>query len=125
MQSKHSMTEYEIIDLINSSQQTTIAASMAFVTLCSAYVVAVHLVARKLPIFFLILLTVGYSLWVIMPMVGMYTTTNRIVELVAQLAALQENVPYVEPDPIFFNTAILAFFWASSVMYMIYVRRAT
>lgn len=119
------MTEYELIDLMHSGQQTTIAASMAFVTLTSAYLVAIHLVGKKLPIVFLALMTIGYSLWAMMPMLGMYTTTNRIVQLSAQLAALQEGVPYVEPDPILFNTAILIFFWASSVGYMFYVRRAT
>lgn len=97
---------------------------MGFVTLTSAYVVAIHLVGKKLPLFFLILLTIGYSLWVIMPMLGMFTTTNGTMQLGAQLVALREGMPYVEPDPVYFNTAILGFFWASSIGYMIYVRRA-
>jgi len=119
------MTEYELIDLINSSQDVTIATSMAFVTLSSVYAVAIHLVGKKLPMFFLITMTIGYTLWATLPIRGMYRSVNQMAQLVSELNALKEGLSTpVQVQDIYFNSAILGFFWLLCILYAIYVRRS-
>ncbi len=118
------MTEYELIDALNSTQEVTIAASMGFITLSSAYAIAIHLVGRTLPAFFLYGITIGYSAWSTLPMMGIHRSANEMMLLRAKLEALRSNLPIPEEIPaIYLNSAILGFFWFLCILYTAYIRR--
>ena len=118
------MTEYELIDAINSSSTVAITASMAFVTLSTAYAVAIHLVGRKLPGFFLWALAIGYSLYAALPVFGNFKALNEGFFLRAQLEALRAgiSVPDVLPT-VYYSTVVLLYFWVLCMVYTVYVRR--
>lgn len=118
------MTEYELIDAINSCRATAIAASMAFVTLSSAYAVVVHLAGRTLPRFFLWAFTLGYSLYAFLPLFGNFLVVNESALLQAKLRALRAGLPPPDTVPTIYYTAIVLFyFWLLCIAYTIYVRR--
>ncbi len=118
------MTEYELVDALNSTMEATIAASMAFVTLSSAYAIAVHLVGKKLPAIFIYGIAIGYSLWALLPIRGVFRTANEMSLLAAKLEALRSDAVVSESlSVVYFNSTILGFFWFLCILYTAYVRR--
>lgn len=119
------MTEYELVDALNSSMEATIAASMAFVTISSAYAIAIHLVGKKLPVFFIYGIAIGYSMWAMLPIRGVFRTVNEMALLAAKLEALRSDSVVSESlTVVYFNSAILGFFWLLCILYTVYVRRS-
>ena len=119
------MTEYELIDAMNSSRALAITASMAFVTLSSAYAVVIHLVGKKLPGFFLWAFALGYTLYAALPVLGNFRALNEAFVLRAKLEALRAGVSVPDSAPtIYLTTVILAYFWVLCIVYTVYVRRS-
>jgi hypothetical protein len=119
------MTEYELIDAINSCRASAIAASMAFVTLSSAYAVVVHLVGRSLPRFFLWALALGYSLYALLPLLGNFFSVNESAQLQARLRAMRAALPPPDAVPtVYLSAIVLVYFWLLCIAYTVYVRRS-
>ena len=120
------MTEYELIDALNSTQEVLIAASMGFITLSSAYVIAIHLVGKTLSSFFLYGIAIGYSLWSVLPMLGAHRAANEMALLTAKLEAFRSGMPDPAQVPtVYLNSAILGFFWILCILYTVHLRRGT
>ncbi|MGD8580390.1 MAG: hypothetical protein PVI46_13730 [Lysobacterales bacterium] len=119
------MTEYELLDAINSSRANAIAASMAFVTISSAYAVVIHLVGRKIARFFIWAFALGYSLYAVLPILGNFTSVNESALLRAQLAALRAGLPVpAQVPPVYVSSLILLYIWLLCMVYTVYVRRS-
>ncbi len=116
------MTEYEIIDLMNSTQEAAIAAGMAFVTISSAYVVAMHMLADKLPTRYLNLLVMAYTLYIVSPIMFFYGASSRMLPLLAEYQRLHENDRTVG-EIAYFEFAVLIFIWILCLFYTWHVRR--
>ena len=116
------MTEYEIIDLINSTQEALIAASMAFVTISSAYVIAMHMLADKLPSLYLNLLLAAYSLYVISPIMLFYGASSRMLPLLAEYKKIHGD-DHTIGEIAYFEAGVLLFLWVLSLLYTWHVRR--
>lgn len=118
------MTEYELLDAINGSRANAIAASMAFVTISSAYAGVIHFVGRKIASFFVWAFALGYSLYAVLPVLGNFTSVNESALLIAKLQALRAGLP--PPDqvpPVYVSTAILLYIWVLCISYTVYVRK--
>lgn len=118
------MTEYEILDVLNSSRANAIAASMAFVTISSAYAGVIHFVGRKISGFFAWAFALGYSLYAALPVLGNFRSVNESALLGAKLQALRAGLP--SPDqvpPIYVSTVILLYIWLICIAYTVYVRK--
>jgi len=115
------MTEYEIIDLMNSTQDATIAASMAFVTISSAYVIVVHLLADKLSSLYLNLLMVAYSLYIISPIMFFYGASSRMLLLLAEYHKIH-NEDHTIGEVAYYESAVLIFIWVLCLSYTWHVR---
>ena len=119
------MTEYELIDALNSSQEAAVSASMAFVTISSAYAIAIHLIGKSLPSLFLWGIAGGYSIYGLMPALGVFRASNEMLLLLSRLEAFREGTSVQAESPVAFNLAILIFIWGMCIAYTIYVRRDT
>jgi hypothetical protein len=115
------MTEYEVIDLINSTQEAGIAASMAFVTISSAYVIGMHMLADKLPPLYLNLLVLVYSLYIISPIMFFYGASSRMLPLLADYQAIHGE-DHTIGEVAYFETAILIGIWVLCLFYTWHVR---
>jgi len=118
------MTEYELYDLLNSSQQTMAAISVAIVSQQSAFAVAMHLVGKKLkaPVFWI--LTVCYSLYLYGPICGFQACRQRFAIIVQQLKTLHG----VNDPPSFFenyiNASVFILIWLITLAYAVSIRRS-
>ena len=115
------MTEYEVIDLMNSTQEAAIAASMAFVTISSAYVIAMHMLADKLPSLYLNLLVLVYSLYIISPIMFFYGASSRMLPLLAEYQKIHGE-DHTIGEVAYFESAILMGIWILCIFYTWHVR---
>ena len=116
------MTEYELYDLLNSSQQTLATISVAIVSQQTAFAVAMHLVGQKLkaPVFWILLAC--YSLYLYGPINGFMACRLRFGGLVQQF---QELHGVSEPPSLFanyINVSVFIIIWGITVVYAVSVR---
>lgn len=116
------MTEYELYDLLNSSQQTMAAISVAIVSQQSAFAVAVHLIGPKVkaPVFWV--LTVCYSIYLYGPITGFMACRQRFVNILEKLHELNgitESSSFLEN---YINVSIFIFIWIVTLAYATYIR---
>jgi hypothetical protein len=117
------MTEYEIIDLMNSTQQSAIAASMGFMTISSAYVVVIQLLGKKLPFLYLCLLSSVYTLYVVSPIMYFFRAKSRMIYLAIEYKQYHETDPFIDIAAIaYYHPGVLIFIWLLSIMYTRHIR---
>ena len=116
------MTEYELLDLINNYQQTQVAVSMAFLTICSAFAAVIHFLGARLNRYLLLVFIFVYSAYMVLPITGILNASNRAQMAQFQLQRLRGN-DVSEPEPFVYSTIVFISIWALTLFYAWYVRR--
>ena len=110
------MTEYEALEAIYTIRATTAADGMYFVSILSAYLVVAYVVGPELSRFQVITITILYSLFLTMPINGMYSGLGDLLLLEHPFRPDRpEGAQYVIPG-------VMIVAWIASVLFMIQVR---
>ena len=116
------MTEYEILDLQSSWHQTVVAVSMAFLAICSGFAITVHFIGTRLSRAQLAVFVFVYSVYLYLPIRGVYWAANKLAYLQVELQRLGGSaVP--DPSPVYYQAAAFVLIWLLTLYYCWYVRK--
>ena len=73
------MTEFELLEVLDSSYEQMFTASGFYFTLVSAFLMMSYLVARKLTRAQIFIVSSCYTLWVLGLVQGTYAATNQSI----------------------------------------------
>ena len=116
------MTENEYLILLSNLREEGTVQAQFFVALFSAYIVVIYAVGKDLSAHYLTLLTISYSLFMVIPITASHVAVSNIVAVAKNYAleypdAIIEHVliPYL---PIY-NVGLLVFCWLLSIAFMV------
>ncbi len=83
------MSEFELLEVLNSSYEQMFTASGFYFTLVSAFLIMSYFVAQKLTRVQIIIVTFFYTLWILGLVQGTYAVTNQ--SILAQQKLLERS----------------------------------
>ena len=123
------MTEFELLEVLNSSYEQMFTASGFYFTLVSAFLIMSYFVARKLTRTQIFIVSFFYVLWVLGLVQGTYAVINqsvlaqqKLLEISSELVT--ESAMYFAPIASYGFIAIQLLSLAASLYFMWSVRRS-
>jgi hypothetical protein len=96
---------------------------MNFVTVYFAYIVAVHFIGNRIPLRFAIAITLVYSGFCLLPAIANINDLQRLYLILGEQPELLGGGPPRFARPLV-PAVVMASAWATSVWYLVHVRRA-
>ncbi len=121
------MSEYEFIILISLLRQEAAGFQWQFFSIWSAYMLVVYFVGRKFPNVYVYILTLLYTVFVIVPTMGFLLAMENQYSLIELYLAAYPDSAIVNTEPL--NTPLLILLvnslgWAISIVFMFHIRKA-
>ena len=119
------MSEYEAFDLMIAAQAEGGRSFMTFVTVLFAYLVCTHFIGATLSRGVAITMSVLYSLFALLPVLGFYSATEIVFTAVEMQGKLPTFPESLSAFGMYMPIVVIFSGWALSLFYMWKVRRTT